>query len=153
MSLTHDQVEYLETLGYAPTPWKRVDEASAPSVTLPRYALWIVSADLESSGDVFASPTGQLLGKMCEAMGLDRKAVFVSPITPQTSAADLAVLRSKLHAPALVSFGRSEALSLREETFPVMVTHGLLETLSSPELKKKVWTDLQLVMSWLRLKR
>jgi hypothetical protein len=156
MRLTRDQREYIETLGFAPTAWLRWDEEvkaavapTAPPVAetpLATPALWVIASSLKNS-DPYSGSAGQLLAKMCDAIGLRREQILVTSYEPGV---DLASLNAEIRPQAILSFGVTASSLTRA---PVMETEALEEILAKPDLKKKVWADLQQVMAWLGLRR
>lgn len=148
VTLNRDQAEYLETLGYLPTAWRGRGEPS-----IQTCELWIVSPHFNTGTDPFANAAGQLLARMCDAMGVNRQDIHASSVAANASSEELAEISRGVRTRALVAFGVPAAESLRSESLPVAVTHPLSDVLTQPELKKPVWDELQQVMGWLGLRR
>ena len=134
----------------------------------------------DQQGEPFVGAAGQLLDKMIVAMGLTRDGVYVCnvvkcrPPENRTPLADEAgtcatylTQQIDIVAPkVIVALGRcaAENLGLAEQGrswrgqwgayrgIPVMPTYHPAYLLRSPEMKKPVWEDLQLVMQRLGLK-
>jgi uracil-DNA glycosylase family 4 len=131
--------------------------------------------DEDVQGLPFVGPAGQLLDRMIAAMGYDREAVYVCnvvkcrPPENRTPRPDEAIACShflvpQLHAVSpkvIVALGRcaAQALGVAEATggwrgrwgswqgIPILPTYHPAFLLRSPEQKRIVWEDLQLVMA------
>ena len=128
----------------------------------------------DRQGFPFVGPAGQLLDRMIAAMGFDRDAVYVCnvvkcrPPENRTPRAEEAIACAKFLVPQLelvapkviVALGRcaAENLGVAEAVgpwrgrwghwreIPVLPTYHPAYLLRSPEQKRVVWEDLQLVM-------
>jgi uracil-DNA glycosylase len=130
--------------------------------------------DEDRQGFPFVGPAGQLLDRMIAAMGFDREAVYICNVvkcrppenrTPRPeeaiACARFLVPQLELVAPkVIVALGRcaAENLGVAQATgpwrgrwgdwrgIPVLPTYHPAYLLRSPEQKRVVWEDLQLVM-------
>jgi DNA polymerase len=130
--------------------------------------------DEDEQGFPFVGKAGQLLDKMIAAMGFERDAVYICnvvkcrPPENRTPRVEESVACSKFLVPqveivapeVIVALGRcaAQALGAAEVTgpwrgrwsewhgVPVMPTYHPAFLLRSPEFKRTVWEDLQLVM-------
>jgi DNA polymerase len=127
----------------------------------------------------FAGPAGQLLGKMCAAIGLDRaEEVYAASVIPwrppqdrEASAAEIAMMQPFLRrhiilaAPQVVicmgniscqavlgKRGLSKLRGAWQEGFalPVLPMVHPLGLLRQPNRKKQAWQDLLMLKAWLR---
>jgi DNA polymerase len=132
-------------------------------------------ADEDRTGEPFVGAAGQLLTKMIEAMGLDRKDVYICNIIkcrppgnrnpePDEIAACEPFLKSQLagiRPRMIVCLGKFAAQTLLRsdapisrlrgqwtayEGIPLMPTFHPAFLLRNPAAKREVWADLQLVM-------
>ena len=135
----------------------------------------------DRSGQPFVGPAGKLLDRMVAAMGFERDAVYVCNVVkcrppgnrtplPEEGRACSSYLHGQLDAvqpTVIVALGRcaTENLGLvgagggwrgrwgRFRGFDVMPTYHPAFLLRSPEFKRPVWEDLQLVMGRLKQPR
>ena len=135
----------------------------------------------DQQGEPFVGAAGQLLDKMIAAMGLTRDGVYVCNVVkcrppenrtplPDEAGACASFLTQQLEIVrprVIVALGRCAAQNMgvaeaghswrgRWGEFrgvPVMPTYHPAYLLRSPEMKKSVWEDLQLVMERLGLKK
>jgi DNA polymerase len=135
----------------------------------------------DQQGEPFVGAAGQLLDKMVVAMGLTRDGVYVCNVVkcrppenrtplPDEAGACATYLTQQIDIVApkvIVALGRcaAENLGVAEagrswrgrwgsyRGIPVMPTYHPAYLLRSPEMKKPVWEDLQLVMERLGLKK
>lgn len=127
----------------------------------------------------FAGPAGQLLGKMCAAIGLDRaEEVYAASVIPwrppqdrEASAAEIAMMQPFLRrhiilaAPQVVicmgniscqavlgKRGLSKLRGAWQEGFalPVLPMVHPQGLLRQPNRKKQAWQDLLMLKAWLR---
>ena len=137
-------------------------------------------ADEDRAGEPFVGPAGQLLTRMIEAMGLRREDVYIANVVkcrppdnrnpnPEEVAACSEYLRRQiafiqpqvivaLGAVAAAAFlgegasvGRSRNRFREVDGRAVLVTYHPAYLLRSPQEKRKVWDDLQLVLARLQL--
>ncbi len=133
-------------------------------------------ADEDRTGEPFVGQAGQLLTKMISAMGFTREQVYICNIIkcrppgnrnpePEEIAACEPFLKRQLAAlqpQMIVALGKFAAQTLLQSTAPISALRGhfhayagipLMPTfhpaflLRSPEKKREVWADLQLVMA------
>ena len=131
-------------------------------------------ADEDREGVPFVGPAGQLLTKIIAAIGLDRDEVYIANIlkcrppanrnpTPEEMALctpfltrQLEILRPKvictlgLFASQFLlqstqSMGRMRGQQFTYERIPVIPTYHPAALLRNPDLKSKVWDDVQLL--------
>lgn len=135
----------------------------------------------DQQGEPFVGAAGQLLDKMIVAMGLTRDGVYICNVVkcrppenrtplPDEAGACSTYLTQQLdlvQPKVIVALGRcaAENMGVAEagrswrgqwgayRGIPVMPTYHPAYLLRSPEMKKSVWEDLQLVMQRLGLKK
>lgn len=163
--MDRDLAEYLEILGFSPTPFGSTATAKVPA---PATAMSSPNAVNEVAPsplcvvieDSCEGAAQDLLFKMLAAMGLKPESVFITQATT-----NLETEIAARHPRALLALGAAAGEVLLQgaaplsqfanhprlrgedgEPLPVMTTVALRDLLATPALKKNAWADLQLVM-------